>query len=215
MFFPIKDINPTKRFSIVTFFIILINIIIFVFSLLSDTGFVNASRQFALIPVELNKGNLPDSNWINPYFSIITYMFIHGGILHLFFNMLFLWIFGNNIEDSMSRVKFFIFYIIVGIISGISFAVVNPDSQNFLVGASGAISGVLSAYLFLFPFARVYVLIIVFPMRMPAIIFLIIWFFFQISGYIGGEGNVAWITHISGFIAGAVLHRFFLKKRTF
>jgi len=212
MFFPYKDSNPTKRFALITFLIILGNILIFLSQVLSEMGYLASMREFALIPIELYKGNLPDSQLINPQFSPLTYMFIHGGIGHLLFNMLFLWIFGNNIEDEMTKLRFTGFYLLIGFISGITFAVFNPGSEICLVGASGAISGVLGAYMFLFPRAKIHVLVFIFPLKMPAAVFIIIWFFMQISGFLGGEGNVAWITHISGFISGVVLHRFFLKK---
>ena len=179
----------------------------------SVRGYEFYSAQFALIPVELAQGNIPGSEMIHPWLSVLTYMFSHGSIGHLLFNMLFLWIFGNNVEDSMSRFSFMEFYVIVGIISGLAFAFMHPESQAFLVGASGAISGVLGAYLFLYPLARVHAIFFIFPIRMPAFIFIILWFVTQISGFLGGGGNVAWVTHIAGFLSGAVLFRLFVKKK--
>jgi membrane associated rhomboid family serine protease len=189
------------------------NIIAFIYPFAQDIDFSFFTGQFALIPWELQNGNIDTSKWISPFLTIITYMFMHATPSHILFNMLFLWIFGNNIEDSMSRRGFIVFYLLTGIISAMAFVALNPGSKVFLVGASGAISGVLGAYLFLFPFAKVHVLVFIIPIRMPAIIFLVIWFAMQLSGYMGNEGNVAWISHISGFISGALLHRFFIVKR--
>ena len=211
MLFPYKDINPTRRFAVVTFLIICANVAIFIYQNFSGIGFEYSTRQMALIPVEIFRGNLPDSQMISPFLSVFAYMFLHGSPGHLVFNMLFLWIFGNNIEDRMSRPGFLAFYTITGVISGLAFVGYYPSSDVSLVGASGAISAVLGAYLFLFPFARLHALFFIFPVRMPAIIFIVFWFFSQISGLMGGGGNVAWISHIAGFIAGIALFRFFLK----
>lgn len=212
MLFPYKDINPTRRFSFITLLLIIINIGLFIYPLVDfKPGFEFFTRQFALIPYELKNGNLQDSTWISPYLSIITYMFMHGSPSHIAFNMLFLWIFGNNIEDVMTRRGFISFYIITGIISALAFVALFPDSKNYLVGASGAVSGVLGAYMCLFPFARVHALFFIFPIRMPAIIFLIVWFIGQLSGLLNGQENIAWISHISGFLSGIILYRFFIR----
>ncbi|PKL41296.1 MAG: rhomboid family intramembrane serine protease [Spirochaetae bacterium HGW-Spirochaetae-1] len=213
MLFPYKDTNPTRRFSVVTFLIIAANIFVFLYQHLSGIGYEYSTRQFALIPVELFKGNLPDSTLVSPLVSSFTYMFLHGGLLHLVFNMIFLWIFGNNIEDVMTRPRFLFFYLLTGLISGLAYAVMSPNGEIPLVGASGAISAVLGAYLFLFPWARVHVLVFIFPVQMPALIFLVLWFAAQISGFMDGQGNVAWISHIAGFISGVVLHRFYIVRR--
>lgn len=213
MLLPYKDINPTRRFPIVTLLLIIVNIGIFLYQIFGPYGFENISTQFALIPYELHHGNLPESTWVSPYVNVVTYMFLHGSIGHLVFNMLFLWIFGNNIEDVMTRKGFLVFYLLTGVISGLAFEWLFPGSRAHLVGASGAISAILGVYMVLFPFARLHVLVFIFPLRMPAIVFLVIWFFMQISGLLGGEGNVAWISHVSGFIAGIILYRFFRVYR--
>lgn len=213
MLLPYKDINPTRRTPVITILLIITNIAVFVYQLFGPYGFENISTQFALIPYELHHGNMPDSTWVSPYLNLVTYMFLHAGIGHLLFNMLFLWIFGNNIEDVMTRRGFLFFYLLTGAVSGLAFEVLFPGSQAHLVGASGAISAILGVYLVLFPFARLHVLVFIFPVRMPAVIFLVIWFFMQISGLLGGKGDVAWISHVSGFIAGIVLYRFFRVSR--
>jgi len=213
MFIPYKDDNPTRRFAVITFLMIVINCAAFFFQVSYNTGDLNLTRELALIPVELRKGNLPDSGLISPWLSVITSMFMHGGVSHLLFNMLFLWIFGNNIEDVMTRPRFVAFYIITGAVGALAFSIQNPMTDVSLIGASGAVSGILGAYLFLFPMAKVRTLVLIFPIRMPAFIFIVLWFITQISGLLDGGGNVAWATHIAGFVSGAVLHRFFMKRR--
>ncbi|HRZ25221.1 MAG TPA: rhomboid family intramembrane serine protease [Spirochaetota bacterium] len=211
MLLPYKDVNPTRHFPFITLLLIAGNIAIFVYQVFGPYGFETISSQFALIPYELHHGNLRESNWINPYLSLVTYMFMHAGPGHLIFNMLFLWIFGNNIEDRMSWIGFLVFYLLTGIISGLSFEAIYPGSEAHLVGASGAISAILGAYLLLYPTARVHALFFIFPIRMPALVFLIIWFITQISGFLGQADSVAWISHISGFVSGIILYRFFLR----
>jgi membrane associated rhomboid family serine protease len=212
MLLPYKDVNPTRHFPLITILLIAANVGVFLYQVFGPYGFDVVSRQFALIPMELHRGNLPDSTWIHPYLSLATYMFIHAGPGHLAFNMLFLWIFGNNIEDRMGMLSFMAFYVLTGAISGLAFEYLFPGSDVNLVGASGSISAILGAYLFLFPVARVHALFFIFPVRMPALIFLAIWFFTQISGFLGQEDSVAWISHIAGFISGVLLHRLFLRR---
>ena len=212
MLIPYKDSNPTRRFPIITILLLIANIGIFVyFAFVSDFGLQKLTRQFALIPVELSKGNLPDSKWISPYLTFATYMFFHANIPHLLFNMLFLWIFGNNVEDGMSRIGFLMFYILVGAASALVYIGSDPTSKISLIGASGAISGILGAYLFMYPLAKIHALFFIFPVKMPAVIFLLIWFFLQISGLLGPESNVAWESHISGFILGILTFRIFKR----
>ena len=213
MIIPYKDINPTERFPFLTIGLIAVNIAIFLFQIFSDYGYQQITNQFAFIPYELHHGNLPHSTFISPFTSLVTYMFLHANLKHIGFNMLFLWIFGNNIEDEMHRIGFIIFYLLCGIISALVFELFHPETKSPLVGASGAISAILGAYLFLYPKAKLRVLILVFPVTVPAVIFLVLWFVLQISGFLQGSGNVAWIAHISGFVAGAILYRIFLRKR--
>ena len=213
MFLPYKDTNPTKKTSIVTIFLIISNIAIFLYPFFSDKiEFISFIKQFALIPVEIKNGNLSDSNWINPHLTFVTSMFMHASISHILFNMLFLWIFGNNIEDVMTPFRFIIFYLLTGVIGSLAFYFTHMGSQVSCVGASGAVSGILGAYLFLFPKARVHTIVFIFPMRLPAYIFLIVWFLGQLSGLLDGQGNVAWIAHVAGFLSGIVLYKFFIKR---
>jgi membrane associated rhomboid family serine protease len=216
MFLPYRDENPTRRFAAVSVLLILANIAAFLYQVFGDAGFAEAVYQYGLIPAEVAGGrNLPDSVMVSPFLSLLTYMFCHGGVAHLAFNMLFLWIFGNNVEDAMGRARFVGFYLLAGIISALAFVALSPALKTPLVGASGAISGILGAYLFMFPRARVYVWMLLFTARMPAFLFLPVWFMLQVFGFMnsgaGGDGGIAWVSHIAGFIAGVALHRLFIR----
>ena len=160
--------------------------------------------SFGLIPLKLIES--PISN----YPTIYSSMFLHSGIGHLAGNMLYLWIFGNNIEDFLGRARFVIFYLICGTLASMGHILTDLQSNIPMVGASGAISGILGAYLVLFPFARVKTLVflgfLITIIRVPAIILLLVWILIQIfSGVISGDGSVAWFAHIGGFISGMLL----------
>ncbi|MET8244056.1 rhomboid family intramembrane serine protease [Streptomyces sp. NPDC005202] len=154
----------------------------------------------------------PPSYDKSPALSVFTAMFVHGSWLHLLGNMLFLWIFGNNIEDRMGHVRYFVFYVVCGYAAGYGFALLNADSADPLIGASGAIAGVLGAYLVLYPKARVWVLVpflIFLPLRLPAWLVLGFWFVLQ-AFYSSGEGvsaagTVAYTAHIVGFLVGMLI----------
>ncbi len=160
--------------------------------------------SFGLIPVKLIESP------ISTYSTIYSSMFLHSGIGHLAGNMLYLWIFGNNIEDFLGRVRFVIFYLICGTLASMGHILTDLQSDIPMVGASGAISGILGAYLVLYPFARVKTLIflgfLITIIRVPAIILLLIWILIQVfSGVMAGDGSVAWFAHIGGFISGMLL----------
>jgi membrane associated rhomboid family serine protease len=160
----------------------------------------------------------------NVAMSVVTSMFLHGGIFHLGGNMLYLWIFGNNIEDVMGGKRFIIFYLVCGVIAVYSHAWFQTQSQIPMIGASGAVSGVLGAYLLLFPNARVLTLIplgIIMPIvHVPAVVVLGVWFAVQIFSSLSvslaaplGAGGVAWFAHVGGFVAGMSLIFFFKNRR--
>jgi membrane associated rhomboid family serine protease len=167
--------------------------------------------------VQTNQGQVDcpvnDTSGKKPYLSVLFSMFLHGGWLHILGNMLFLWIFGNNVEDRFGRVPFLLFYLFCGYVAAYGFAYGNPDSTQTLVGASGAIAGVLGAYLVLFPRARVMSLVpiavILIPIRLPAWVVLGGWFLLQWL-YSSGTGvasgaDVAYLAHVFGFVAGVVI----------
>jgi membrane associated rhomboid family serine protease len=221
---PIHDDNPTRRFSYVTAALIALNVVILLFEPHLGIGNGPSVAQFfyrwGLVPREITQGHpiaLADCGGAcfpgkNVYVAILTSMFLHAGPVHLIGNMLFLWIFGNNVEDVLGRVAYVGFYLVCGTLAALSQVAVNPSSAFPMVGASGAIAGVLGAYLVLFPRARVLTgVIVIFYIqfiRLPAVLVLGFWFVFQLftgaMQQIGG-GGVAWAAHVGGFVAGALL----------
>jgi membrane associated rhomboid family serine protease len=201
---PLKDENPTKNFPLITIIFIVSNTLIFLYQISQPMKTLTIFSSFGLIPLKLIES--PISN----YPTIYSSMFLHSGIGHLAGNMLYLWIFGNNIEDFLGRVRFVIFYLICGTLASMGHILTDLQSNIPMVGASGAISGILGAYLVLFPFARVKTLVflgfLITIIRVPAIILLLVWILIQIfSGVIAGDGSVAWFAHIGGFISGMLL----------
>lgn len=213
VFVPLRDENPLRviRWQWVTIGLIVVNTLIF-FLQLTEPGQAYAA-SFATVPVELlNSGYGPargrfDALAIPEPLTLITYQFLHGSPLHLAGNMLFLWVFGDNIEDAMGHVKFLIFYILCGIAGGIAHCVMTPASTIPLIGASGAVAGVIAAYLVLHPRVRVWVLAFRFiPLRISAMWVLGAWVITQfVMLFIPETGPVAWWAHIGGLIAGALL----------
>ena len=244
MLFPIADENSDRRFTPwVNYTIILINIFVFVFlqGLGSNDKFTYA---FSTVPGEIIAGRdivTPNRILVEPItgrrvampglqptpvpvlLTLITSMFMHGGLAHIFGNMLFLWIFGDNIEDRVGHVRYLIFYLVCGVLAGLAhvFSTVifaGDNAASLLVpslGASGAISGVLGAYILLFPTNRVIVLLGWFAMPLPAFIAIGLWFVFQLISGLGmlgsgaQQGGVAYAAHIGGFIAGLALIKVF------
>ncbi len=213
---PLKDENPSSTIPVVNFFLIAVNIFIFVYLNYFTSGETNQFfLKLGFIPYELiHFKDIGPENLVPVPLTIFTAMFIHGGWLHLLSNMLYLWIFGDNVEDLLGHAKYLFFYLTCGIMAtGVHFFI-NTASKVPTVGASGAIAGVLGAYLFLFPKARVKTLFILFIfiqiVSVPAIILLGLWIVMQIlSAYIEygsktGSG-IAWFAHIGGFAAGLML----------
>jgi membrane associated rhomboid family serine protease len=216
MLLPLRDDNPTSSFPFVTIGMILANGLIFFHQITLDSA---ASQHFiyqwGAIPYQITHGEVLRVTPSIPLpLTIFSSMFLHGGFLHIFGNMLYLWIFGNNIEDSLGHFRFFLFYLVCGLFAGVAQIVSGPDSPVPMIGASGAIAGVLGAYLILFPGARiltlVFIIIFVKVIRIPALIVLGFWFFIQFLGVGGGaDTNVAFLAHIGGFIAGLILVKIF------
>ena len=201
MFFPYKDDNPRVLFPYITYTLITINTLVFLtFTYVPFlTTNTNLFYTFGFIP---NSFNL---------FSILSSMFIHGGFSHILSNMWFLYIFGDNIESILGHIKFLLFYILCGFGAAFSQYVIDPNSSIPMVGASGAIAGVLGAYMISFPKAKVHVfafiIIFITTLIVPAKIVLGVWFFIQLSSGLNSlgidtNGGVAWFAHIGGFIAG-------------
>ena len=220
---PLRDDNPTRITPVFTIGFIVACTLVFFYqiSLGMQGGQFFIYRYGAIPAVILGGESLPREVMAIPAsFSLMTSMFLHGGFMHLIGNMLYLWIFGKNIEDAMGHGRFIIFYLVGGVVAAMSHAWVDPNSVVPMIGASGAISGVLGAYLLLYPRARVLVL---FPfgffMRLiyvPAGFVLAFWFILQLISGMGsvgrGGGGVAWFAHIGGFIAGMALIGFFKHR---
>ena len=210
---PLKDNNPTRTFPFVTLTLIGVNCAVFIRQLLSVKGFDYVVAQMALRPYELRHFvDLPPETPIPLPLTVFTAMFMHGGFFHITGNMLYLWIFGNNVEDVLGHVRFALFYLACGVIASAAHVLTDLNSPVPMVGASGAIAGVLGAYFVRFPSARVSVLVFFFffvrIIRVPAVIVLGFWFLMQIlqaSAGAAGEGGVAWFAHIGGFVAGVIL----------
>src|ERR1051326_8516171 len=200
--FPLRDTQPSYSRPVVTIVIIVINILVFL-------------REFSLDDYSRNAfislyGLTPDHFHIE---NVLTSMFVHGGWMHVLSNMWFLWIFGDNIEDILGHAKYLVFYLLCGIAAGMTQTVFNVGSRLPMVGASGAIAGVMGAYLVKFPRSRIVTLVFVFffitTIDVPATLMLLYWFFIQIIGTISyshlSQGGTAWFAHVGGFIAGIVL----------
>ncbi len=212
---PLKDDNPTEIFPYVTIGLIVINVLIFLLQVAQGTEFQqHLILRLGVIPYEITHfTDIHPAAAIPVPLTLLSSMFMHAGFLHLGGNMLYLWIFGNNIEDSMGHIKFIFFYLICGLLASFSHILLESDSQIPMIGASGAISAVLGAYILLYPRAQVITLVPIFIfiriIRLPAVLFLGIWFLMQL---LSSGGGVAWYAHIGGFIAGFVLIFLFSKK---
>jgi membrane associated rhomboid family serine protease len=215
--FPLKDTIRSRTFPVVNTTIIAINILVFIYEFGLGRHLDTFINHFGLTPVRFFWGlkyNLADA--IVPIF---TSMFLHGGWLHVLGNMWFLYIFGDNVEDRVGHVGYIFFYLLCGVGAALSQTLLFPTSTVPMVGASGAIAGVLGAYFLLFPHSRVLTLVPIFfflqLMEIPAVVFLIFWFvlqFFQGSITPSAGGGVAWWAHIGGFLIGMALI-FLFKKR--
>lgn len=208
--FPYKDDNPTETVPFVTIAFIVINIAVFLYQLIGDQGVIVAS--YGAIPAALVPfGELGPMQPLPPAATLLTSMFMHGGFLHLGGNMLYLWIFGNNIEDELGHVGFVVFYVLCGVVAAYAHALSSPNSLVPMIGASGAIAGVLGAYLWLYPRAQVHTLLFlgffVQVIKLPALIVIGFWAIIQAINSIsalGGSsgGGVAWFAHLGGFAFG-------------
>jgi membrane associated rhomboid family serine protease len=212
---PLRDDNPTALKPLVTVTFIVACSLAFLWQLtLSENALQAALLGLGVTPATLIGGETlpPELYRVPPSLTVLTSMFLHGGWMHLIGNMLYLWIFGNNVEDAMGHGHFVVFYVLCGVVAALAQALPNAESTIPMIGASGAISGVLGAYLLLYPHARVLVLL---PLgfysrliQMPAMFVLGFWFVLQlISSALtpAGAGGVAWGAHIGGFLAGMAL----------
>jgi membrane associated rhomboid family serine protease len=219
---PLRDANPVRRVPIVTIGLIVACVVAFAYELGTqstggDTALEQLFQQFGLIPADLTGalGAGPADHAIRELITIPTSMFLHGGWLHLIGNMLYLWIFGNNIEDRLGRVRFIVFYFVGGFAAALTQVVIAPHSDVPVIGASGAIAAVLGAYLVLYPRARILSLVFLGffyqLLQVPALVVLGLWFVLQLIdgiaslGVESSAGGVALFEHIGGFIAGVAI----------
>jgi len=230
---PLRDLNPTRSFPVMTIMIIAANVAVFFYELSLQLQSQLAIDRFYAVygfipclitsscPAQLVQGLTAAHDTLPPVASLFTAMFVHGGWLHIAGNMLFFWIFGNNIEDDMGHFKFLIFYLVCGLIAAFAQIAFDPGSTVPSLGASGAIAGVLGAYFVTYPTAPVDTLIFVlfiFFVRLPAFIVLGVWIllqFFTGIGELGTQdtGGVATFAHIGGFVAGMLLIFLFRQRR--
>ncbi|MCE5312692.1 MAG: rhomboid family intramembrane serine protease [Nitrospiraceae bacterium] len=218
---PYKDDNPTTIVPFVTIGLIAINCAVFIWQMLSPLGMQQIVMSYGAIPANII--SFTSNQPISPAATVFTAMFMHGGIFHIAGNMLYLWIFGNNIEDALGHFRFLLFYLFSGVVAAYSHALASTGSTIPMIGASGAVSGVLGAYLLLYPAARVHTLIFlgffIQVIRVPAVIVLVFWIGIQIlNGFISfgpAKGGVAWFAHIGGFAAGLITIKLWLIGRNF
>jgi len=218
---PLRDDVPSERLPIVTYGIIGLNLLVFLWELSLGPALTRTVRLLGVTPLAL-VGGWRDSPWV--FITLLTSQFLHAGWVHLFGNMLYLWIFGDNVEDTMGRGRFLAFYLICGVVANLAQVAINPRSTLPLIGASGAIAGVLGAYLLLFPWARVLVAVPIFfylrIIAVPAVLVLGTWFVTQLFSGLAAitlasqvTGGVAWWAHVGGFVTGMILIRFFKRRR--
>ena len=203
--FPIRDTQPSYSRPIVTILIILANVAVFLHEIMLDAYSQNYFiAHYGLVPRHLHLS------------ALVTYMFLHGGWMHIIGNMWFLWIFGDNVEDVMGHAKYLVFYFLCGIVAGLTQVFFSFGSRAPMVGASGAIAGVMGAYLVKFPHSRIVTLVFIFifftTIEVPAVLMLLYWFFIQLvssvetAGYAHlSQGGTAFFAHVGGFIAGMIL----------
>jgi len=217
---PLKDDIPSYRRPVITIGLIVANVLVYFYQLIQGPYFEHFVVKYGAIPYEIMHGQELTPQLAAPIpLTLFTAMFLHGGLLHLGGNMLYLWIFGDNVEDKLGHVRFFIFYILSGLAGSLAHVITSPGSQIPMVGASGAIAGVLGAYLIRFPQSRIWTLIFfgffIRPVRIPALFVLGFWFILQLLyglPSLGAQGGgVAWFAHIGGFVAGIVLFRIMRK----
>jgi membrane associated rhomboid family serine protease len=220
MFIPLKDLNPRRTYPIVNTTLILANVLVFLYQYsLPPHAFKVFMTTYATIPARFPAwlaGNAPAESAFLP---LLTSMFLHSGVLHIAGNMLFLWIFGDNVEDFYGHFTYLFFYLFCGIGSGLLHTFFNMTSAVPALGASGAISGVMGAYLILYPRSQILTLVFVFLVPIPAVIILGLWFIMQFLSAFSSlgsvaSGGVAWWAHVGGFLLGMLLTTMARGKRS-
>jgi membrane associated rhomboid family serine protease len=212
MFIPIHDQNPMRsiKFAYVTYGLMAITALIFVYEmLLSPAAYDQLTIDYGMIPIVVRNAYPAPVEWLPDWGTLFTYVFLHADWLHLLSNMLFLWIFGDNIEDAMGHLKFLAFYFVCGALAALVYLAFNFNANGPLIGASGAVAGVMGAYIVLYPHARVIVLLqlaLPIPLPIPALWMLGLWIGLQVFyAFVGSADPVAWWAHVGGVVVGAAL----------
>jgi membrane associated rhomboid family serine protease len=223
---PLRDSIPSKSWPVVTYLLIGLNVWVFIYELALGPHLESFIGTWGFVPADFFAlAGVPEAT-TERYLPLLTSMFLHGGLLHLIGNMLYLWIFGDNVEDRVGHLRFLLFYLSAGLGAALCHAYLHPESTIPTVGASGAISGVLGGYLLLFPHARVLTLVpIVFIfvqiVEVPAVLYLGFWFLMQlVAGTLAfaladAAGGVAWWAHVGGFMVGLILVPLLLRRRSY
>jgi membrane associated rhomboid family serine protease len=212
--FPIRDTQPSYTTPVATILLIVTNALVFLFEMSLD----DFSRNHFIAIYGLTPANAHLS-------AIVTSMFLHGGWMHVIGNMWFLWIFGDNVEDILGHTRFLVFYVICGIVAALTHIMFNPLSDIPTVGASGAIAGVMGAYLVKFPHSRIVTVVFflfILRLEVPAVVMLAYWFLIQLFSGVGSigyshvsQGGVAWFAHVGGFVAGMILVNIMAIRRPY
>jgi membrane associated rhomboid family serine protease len=215
MFIPLKDLNPSRTYPFVNITLILANIAVFLYEVgleatLPRRAFDALLLAYSTVPARFPAFLAGRADFDVSFVPLLTSMFLHSGFLHIAGNMLFLWIFGDNVEDFFGHFTYFFFYMVCGIGAGLLHVLFNLHSNIPAIGASGAISGVMGAYILLYPRARILTLVFIFPLPVPAVIFLGLWYVLQFLAGISSlgakvTGGVAVWAHIGGFLLGMLL----------
>jgi membrane associated rhomboid family serine protease len=223
---PLGDSVPIRTWPVITWALIGLNVWVFLYELLLGPDLQSFIHTWGLVPARFFSVSATDpSDWAGRFAPLVTCMFLHGGWAHLIGNMVYLWIFGDNVEDRLGHLRYLFFYLLTGIAAGLTQTYLYPDSTMPTVGASGAISGVLGAFFVLFPTARVLTLVpllLFFPLfEVPAVLYLGFWFLMQLlSGTVAlaaalDTGGVAWWAHVGGFVIGMALAPLLRRRQSY
>jgi membrane associated rhomboid family serine protease len=219
---PLKDINPTRTTPVVNIALIVANVLVFIYMVYSSTLAPGSENAFVLtygtVPRQVSLFLQGRGTANAALLPLVTSMFLHSGLMHLAGNMLFLWVFGDNVEDYFGHWGYLVFYLVCGVASGLIHVLFNLDSRLPALGASGAISGVMGAYAVLYPRHKILTFFFIFLIPVPAILILGYWFVIQFLEGVGGigmrmpGGGVAWWAHIGGFVIGVLITLLVKKK---
>ncbi|MCL2337877.1 MAG: rhomboid family intramembrane serine protease [Firmicutes bacterium] len=216
---PLRDSVKSSTFPFVNIALILLNLLIYVYELLLSPYELNHFFYlYGLIPADVERAFHHGAVLSPILLTLVTATFVHSGWLHVLGNMLFLWVFGDNVEDRLGHGRYLLFYLLAGVAGGVAHIIANPGSAEPVIGASGAVAGVLGAYIVAFPKARVLAFVLFFLAEIPAAVFIALWFVLQLFNgvaSIGGDAAdpVAWWAHVGGFVMGLALIKLWADRR--